>query len=88
MNSLLTGFLASYEALHEAFLASKRAAEVDGHPEWPDIQLYFGHNFDNGTGKYALALEKWLEEEELVAKFSYFIKAEWTQSLTKCGIIS
>lgn len=27
--------------ISEAFIASSRAAKVDGHPDWPDLQIYY-----------------------------------------------
>ena len=34
--------------MHEGFFASSRAV-AEGYPNWPDIQLYLGHPFVNGT---------------------------------------
>ena len=34
--------------MHEGFFASSRAV-AEGYPNWPDIQLYLGHAFSNGT---------------------------------------
>ena len=46
-----TGFLAAFDARHEAYIASSRAARIDGHADWPDIQLYLQATFYNGTGE-------------------------------------
>ncbi|CAG7734018.1 unnamed protein product [Allacma fusca] len=39
------GFLSSFSVLQEAYVPSERAAQIDQHSDWPDIQLYFRQNY-------------------------------------------
>ena len=50
-----TGFLAAFDARHEAFIASTRAKEIEGFPDWPDIQLYLQATYFTGTGNGSTA---------------------------------